>query len=146
MSTTQFWHWVYTKSIPSDSSAGKQNIDILLAQLKFEACSEDFQFYIHLALEEAIVNAIKHGNQNDRRKRVHIVYKISSTQVYISIADEGEGFDPAAVPDPTTGPGLELPSGRGLLLMRAFMDQVLFNDRGNMVSMSKQRVAIPTTV
>lgn len=123
--------------IPSDSAAGKQVIDNLLARLTKLEWVENEIFGVHLAVEEAVVNAIKHGNQNDRNKFVHIVCKTSPTQLRVEITDEGDGFNPDDVPDPTDEDNLELPSGRGLMLMRSFMTRISFNEKGNQVVMEK---------
>ena len=94
-------------------------------------------FCIKLALEEALVNAIKHGNQMDRSKKVHISYRLLADRFEIHIADEGPGFDPSDVPDPTALENLERPCGRGLMLMRHYMSEVAFHGRGNCVCMTK---------
>ena len=92
-----------------------------------------------MALEEAIVNAIKHGNQEDPEKKVHVVVNSTLQEFYLQVTDEGDGFDPDAVPDPTLDENLELGSGRGLMLMRHYMDHVVYNDRGNSLEVTKHR-------
>lgn len=96
-------------------------------------------FSIRLALEEALVNAIKHGNQLDCNKQVFINCRINPERFDIHIADEGNGFDPDRVPDPLDVANLERPFGRGLLLMRHYMSEVRFHSPGNRVSMSMVR-------
>jgi serine/threonine-protein kinase RsbW len=135
------WCWTTEKEIPSEAAAGKRVLEEILAQLKERQWVEHDIFGIHLALEEAIVNAIKHGNGDDTSKRVRVACKLSTERFRIEIADEGPGFDPNAVPDPTDEDHLEIPSGRGIMLMRSFMSHVEFNDRGNCVVMEKQRAA-----
>ena len=84
--------------------------------------SEHDVFSIRLALEEALVNAIKHGNQMDRAKSAIVIsYRASSDRFDVHITDEGSGFDPSDVPDPTAIENLERPCGRGLMLMRHYM-------------------------
>ncbi len=100
---------------------------------------EDEVFGIHLALEEAFVNAIKHGNKADEHRSVSIEYFITPVKVDISISDEGAGFTPEAVPDPRSEENLYKSGGRGLLLMRSHMDVVEHNDKGNCVHMIKYR-------
>ncbi|MBX9584398.1 MAG: ATP-binding protein [Gemmataceae bacterium] len=100
-------------------------------------------FAIRLALEEALVNAIKHGNQLDPDKRVHVRYTVAPDRFDVRIADEGPGFDPAAVPDPTEDDFIERPCGRGLLLIRGFMSSVEYHGCGNVVTMSKLRNGHP---
>ena len=125
--------------IPSDSLQGLQvQSDILeLAQ----ACkfSEPELFAIRLSVEEAVVNAIKHGNNSDPSKTLRIEYEVNHDLVRVRIEDEGAGFDPAQVPDPTSPEFIERPSGRGLLLMRYYMSDVQYNGRGNCVEMIKRR-------
>lgn len=133
------WSWSSEHSIPSDTGAGRAVLDALLRQLQLHQWGEHDTFAIHLAVEEALVNAIKHGNQDDPSKQVHVVSRVSPHCVVIEIADEGGGFDPGAVPDPTEDENLEAPSGRGLMLMRSFMSRVEFNARGNRVTMEKHR-------
>lgn len=131
------WNSSREFSIPSDAALGKQAIDDLLAHLQQQDWGEQNIFGVHLAVEEAMVNAIKHGNCNDQNKKVHISYKMSPTSLRIEISDEGKGFNPSEVPDPTDDENLELPSGRGIMLMRSFMSFVEYNNQGNSVVMEK---------
>jgi serine/threonine-protein kinase RsbW len=135
--TEERWTWSLERRIPSDTAAGKQVVDELLEQLKQRDWVEHDIFGVHLAVEEALVNAIKHGNQHDTHKSVSISYKMSPTRLRIQITDEGNGFNPDDVPDPTDEENLECPSGRGLMLMRSFMSSVQYNDVGNSVTMEK---------
>lgn len=91
-----------------------------------------------VALDEAIVNAIKHGNGYDSSKSVSIVAEISIEQARFEITDEGEGFRPQDVPDPCAPENLLRTSGRGILLIRSVMDEVSYNDRGNSIIMVKR--------
>ena len=91
-----------------------------------------------IALDEAIVNAIKHGNKCDSRKAVHIVADFSAEGVRFTVADEGPGFELEKVPDPTQPCRLLEPSGRGLLLINHIMDEVCFNQSGNRLEMFKR--------
>lgn len=91
-----------------------------------------------IALDEAIVNAIKHGNKSDCRKAVHIVAEFSVEGVRFTVADEGTGFELEKVPDPTQPCRLLEPNGRGLLLIRHIMDEVCFNQSGNRLEMFKR--------
>jgi len=100
--------------------------------------SESDQFGIFLALEEALVNAIKHGNGSDPARTIRVDFEITPKRIYLRIEDEGPGFDPAAVPDPTLPENLDGPTGRGLLLMRHYMSRVEFHGRGNVVEMEKR--------
>ncbi len=94
-------------------------------------------FSIKLALEEALINAIKHGNQMDRTKKVRVLYRSAPGFFEVRVTDEGPGFDPSDVPDPTAVENLERPCGRGLMLMRHYMTEVVYSSSGNCVAMSK---------
>ncbi|MCS6850092.1 MAG: ATP-binding protein [Gemmataceae bacterium] len=118
----------------------QEEIDLRLKELKF---SERDRRGIRLALEEALVNAIKHGNRLDQSKKVYVCYCVRPERFDIHIADEGAGFRPEAVPDPTAPENLERPSGRGLVLMRYYMTEVEYNAQGNVVRMSKVRDRSP---
>ena len=100
-------------------------------------------FGIRLALEEAIVNGIKHGNRNDPTKAVQIRHQITDTEFLIEITDEGRGFDPDGVPDPLAPENLQRPGGRGVFLMRHYMTWVSYNERGNCVTMCRRRAPSP---
>ncbi|GIW94712.1 MAG: hypothetical protein KatS3mg110_2753 [Pirellulaceae bacterium] len=114
-------------------------VEEILQQVKKCGWGEHELFGIHLALEEAITNAMKHGNRWDPAKRVTVRWQASTERFSIEITDEGNGFDPDAVPDPTLDENLEQTSGRGLVLMRNFMNEVRYNARGNSVLMIKYR-------
>jgi serine/threonine-protein kinase RsbW len=121
-------------SDPAQARAVQDQIEQLL--LSFPVGDRDV-FSIKLALEEAIVNAIKHGNQLDRSKSVRISYRLHADRFEVQITDEGAGFDPADVPDPTAVENLERPCGRGLMLMRYYMTEVHYNQCGNSVFLRK---------
>jgi serine/threonine-protein kinase RsbW len=126
-------------AIPSDSAEARRVQEEIERQLKECQYSEREIFSVKLALEEALVNAIKHGNQFDRNKKVHIAYNVEPERFDILITDEGRGFDPTEVPDPTAVENLERPCGRGLMLMRYYMNEVSFSPSGNSVFMTKLR-------
>ena len=96
-------------------------------------------FGVRLALEEALVNAVKHGNRNDPTKCVWALWHVGPRGVLVAIEDEGGGFDPWAVPDACAPDNLERSCGRGLLLMRSYMSWVRYNCRGNRVTMIRRR-------
>jgi serine/threonine-protein kinase RsbW len=96
-------------------------------------------FHVRLALEEALVNAIHHGNGGDPRKAVRVWWEVRHDEVEIVIEDEGPGFDPTLVPDPRESANLDRPGGRGLLLMRAFLTTLSYNEQGNRVTLYKRR-------
>jgi serine/threonine-protein kinase RsbW len=140
------WTWSIEATIPSDTAKARQLLDELLAKLSENGWGEDQTFGVHLAVEEALMNAIKHGNQRDPDKQVSVEYGLNEKVLRISVEDEGDGFDPRDVPDPTLDENLELPSGRGLMLMRTFMTVVEYNSKGNRVAMEKDLDAPPTEV
>jgi serine/threonine-protein kinase RsbW len=96
-------------------------------------------FAVRLALEEALVNAIRHGHRGDPTKEVRLRYAVCAEEVLAEVKDQGPGFDPAAVPDPCATENLERTAGRGLLLMRHYLTEVRFNARGNAVTLRKRR-------
>lgn len=91
-----------------------------------------------IALDEAIVNAVKHGNKCDPRKAVHIIAEFNAEGARFTVSDEGTGFARESVPDPTDPCRLLEPSGRGLLLISHIMDEVCFNQSGNRLEMFKR--------
>jgi serine/threonine-protein kinase RsbW len=111
----------------------------ILPGLKANNFSEEDIFAIHLAVEEAFINAIKHGNKNEPSKAVKIDYAIEADKIEICMTDEGSGFDPEVIPDPRYGDNLYKPAGRGMLLMKSFMDVVEYNSQGNSVRMIRYR-------
>lgn len=112
--------------------------EAILQTIAEHGFSESDGFAIKLALEEALANAIKHGNAGDPDKHVTLEFCIEEDQVRISISDEGGGFDPEQVPDPTLDENLTKPYGRGVMLMRTYMDEVSYNASGNCVTMVKR--------
>jgi serine/threonine-protein kinase RsbW len=133
------WKWQCERVVPSKTEAGVRVVQEVLNKLEEWDWSQHDIFSIHLALEEALANAIRHGNRLDPGKYVRIACRICHDLVQIEITDEGKGFDPSAPHDPTDPSHLYAPSGRGLLLMRSFMSRVKYNDVGNSVMMEKQR-------
>ena len=111
----------------------------ILTELKARSFSEDDTFAVHLALEEAFINAIKHGNKMNSAKQVKIDYLVGLDKIEVFLADQGDGFDPDAVVDPRAEENLYKTEGRGLFLIRSYMDEVDFNERGNRMRMVKYR-------
>ncbi len=123
--------------IRSELRAAKEAETQILEALEAKHYPEACAFAIKLALEEAITNAIRHGSKNDRSKRLTLRYRITPDKAVISVEDEGAGFNPTAVPDPTLDENLNKPNGRGIMLMRAYMDEVTYNETGTEVVMVK---------
>ena len=127
---------VCIRSDPAEARKVQQEIEDALKARHY--CEHDI-FAIKLAIEEALVNAIKHGNQMDCSKQVQISYQVREEEFYIVIRDEGHGFDPQDIPDPTCPENMERCCGRGLLLMRHYMSEVSYSGQGNAVRMKKLR-------
>jgi serine/threonine-protein kinase RsbW len=124
-------------TIPSDPAEARRVQEEIEQLLQARSATDHDLFSVRLALEEALINAIKHGNQLDRSKKVSICYRFLPDRFEIQITDEGNGFDPNDVPDPTAVENLERPCGRGLMLMRHYMTEVDYRGQGNIVWMCK---------
>lgn len=125
--------------IPSDIRAAGEVEQRLLEAVSRHGYSDECTFAIRLALEEALTNAIKHGNGEDPGKRVQVRFDVDDERVMIVIRDQGAGFDPGGIPDPTVDENLEKPAGRGIMLMRAYTDELTFSDQGREVCMVKRK-------
>jgi serine/threonine-protein kinase RsbW len=88
-----------------------------------------------VGLTEALANAMLYGNGRDPRKRVRVEAHLTPRMIQVQVTDEGGGFDPDAVVDPTLPANRVRPGGRGIFLIRKLMDQVEFNERGNSITM-----------
>jgi len=128
--------------IPSDLDEARRVQQAIEAVVK-TAFEEHEAFAVKMAVEEALVNAIKHGNQMDPEKSVRVRYALGPERFDVRITDEGPGFNPEDVPDPTLPENLERCCGRGLLLIRKFMTEVNYHGCGNVVTMSKLRNGTP---
>ena len=126
-----------TLVIPSEFAAANSVEQQVLDEMGHRAYSEAAIFAVKLALEEALSNAIKHGNGRDRSKSIIFTFDVGGKCVKASIEDEGDGFVPADIPDPRSPENIEKCSGRGIMLMEAYMDEVVYNKKGNRVEMVK---------
>ena len=126
-----------------DAPFEKLDIEGIQAEIASELVSRHYPregvFAIRLAIEEALVNAYRHGNDRDAAKRVRFHCVIDDGAASFEVMDQGPGFDITSVPDPTDEENLEVPSGRGLLLMREYMSSVEFIAPGNRVRMRYER-------
>jgi serine/threonine-protein kinase RsbW len=129
--------------IPSDLLAARVPEQEILEALGYFGYPEQAVFAVKLSFEEALINAVKHGNRGDPAKYITVRYDVNATRAVIIVADEGRGFCPASIPDCTAEENLTRPSGRGIMLMRAYMDQVQYSRRGNMVRMVKRNRTQP---
>ena len=132
------WHKDY------DLASKRAEIDVAVGEV-LEACTskgfdESASFAIRLSLEEALTNAMMHGNGGDESKRILFSCSVSETRIEMSIQDEGPGFDPDTVPDPTADENLTIASGRGLALIKAFMTNVEIPRPGNQLQLVFEKV------
>jgi serine/threonine-protein kinase RsbW len=125
---------VVLKGIMSELRAVCAKVMSLAKTLNY---SGDDLFAVHLAMEEAIVNAVKHGNKLDTSKTVSVEYDVSPERIDISVSDEGRGFNPESVEDPRLGENIYKMGGRGVLLIKSYMDEVEYSRAGNSVRMVK---------
>ncbi|MCA9088616.1 MAG: ATP-binding protein [Planctomycetaceae bacterium] len=154
--------------LDNDKSKVTPTVELLLDACEAAGlCDLAGRFRISVALEEALVNAIVHGNlevssdlresgddlfeqtiaqrQEDprfHRRRVRLHCRISGAEGCFTIRDQGPGFDVSQIPDPTDDETLDRPSGRGMLLMRSFMDEVVYNSKGNEVTLIKRNASV----
>jgi serine/threonine-protein kinase RsbW len=127
-----------TTVIPSDLAAVPP-LQEEIGTVVGKAFAEHEAFAVKMAVEEALVNAIKHGNQLDPDKTVRVHCDVEQNRVYVEIEDQGPGYVPDEVPDPTLDENIERASGRGLMLIKSFMNHVEFNEKGNCIRMEKLR-------
>jgi serine/threonine-protein kinase RsbW len=132
-------NWTMAITIPSDTSIGSPLVDKLVEQMRIRGWSDRDVFQVQLAYEEAIVNAIRHGNRFAADKTVEVQFECSDQSLAIRIADQGAGFDPKNVPDPTCEERLEIPGGRGVLMIRQCMSRVTYAGNGTCLIMEKDR-------
>ena len=135
MSESMLFSQSFSSDLNESASIQQQIVEIWLKNGVSDGDLPDLQ----LALEEGLANAVKHGNQLNPAKLVKVECQLlDDCMIRVTIEDEGAGFNPEEVPDPTDFENLDKPSGRGIVLMRAFMDEVLYNDRGNQLTFCKR--------
>ncbi len=122
-------------TIASDQSAVRSLQDRVLKEMSHHAYDQQHQFAVKLAMEESLINAIKHGNRSDPKKKVIVEYLVGPSEVMLSVEDEGPGFQRHEVPDPTLDENIEKCSGRGILLIEAYMSSVSWSRGGRRVEM-----------
>jgi len=122
-----------------------ENIELVQVVLKDTldqlGVEEDARHWIDVAVREAVANAIKHGNEQNPDKQVHIDLLLEGDELIIRIEDEGVGFDPATVQDPLAPENILRPNGRGIFYMKSFMDDIQYGLRpegGTVVTMRKR--------
>ena len=126
-------------TIRSDDQDARDGVqEQILGDVRRRGYNGDAVFAIKLALEEAITNAIRHGNRQDPKKKVHVEAIVSATEAVIEVEDEGPGFERCCVPNPTLPENLEKCSGRGIHLIEAYMNEVEYTRGGRRLRMLKR--------
>lgn len=126
-------------TLPSNVNIISPFVDQLMLFISKFRPADESNHEIELSLREALVNAIVHGNQNDPSKRIYVNCRCTADgDVSIAVEDEGNGFEPDAVPDPTALDNRLLTNGRGIYLIRMLMDEVAFKQGGSVVHMRKR--------
>jgi serine/threonine-protein kinase RsbW len=138
MGDTQ-WTWSLHEKIPSSLPVAHEVLDRFLFALQQAGWQGRDYFHIQMASEEALVNAVTHGNKESMDKKVEIEFRIGHDLVYMRFKDEGQGFCPEELPDPRDDDRLECVHGRGVLLIQTMMSEVRYLGCGNEVEMIKRR-------
>lgn len=124
--------------IPSDLARVTQQLKLVMDEVEAVGHPAPFVFAARLAMDEAMANAVKHGNKGDLSKSVTVRWHVDPELFYAEVTDEGPGFKPEDVPDCTAEENLTRPSGRGVMLMKAYMTDVAYNETGNTVCLTKR--------
>ncbi|MEM9414449.1 MAG: ATP-binding protein [Planctomycetota bacterium] len=130
-STTKSWVF------PSTLTQAVDVLKEIVSAVESAGYRRETVFAIRLALDEALANAVKHGNGGDESKTVSVEMDVDAQRAVISVEDQGPGFIPCELPDPTADENLSRPCGRGVMLMNAYMTDVAFNKAGNRVTLTK---------
>ena len=128
--------WAKRWQISGDRAACQEVIASVQAALTKADLGDTVAFAVRLALEEALANAVRHGHIGDQSRTIEVLAEVSACNIRLEVADEGTGFDPSSVPDPTADENLTIASGRGLSLIRAFMTDVKVVPPGNRIVMN----------
>ena len=128
--------------MPSEVTAISPFVGKLMLLLRNCSCVPEVGD-VEIALREALANAIIHGNHEDRRKHVHVTCRCGPDEVSIAVKDEGNGFDINTVPDPTVRENIGSVHGRGILMIKALMDEVRFEEGGVVLRMKKHGSKAP---
>lgn len=129
--------------LPSDLSLMNSVLEYLLDRVDKLGLVQVEQSNLFVALDEAFVNAVRHGNRNDPQKLLRVTAELSANEAIFTVEDEGEGFDVHAIPDPTDPANLFKSSGRGVLLIYNIMDEVEYSQGGAKLKMVKKPNASP---
>lgn len=131
-------HEMIEFELPSAISTMHAVLDYLMKRVEKLGVIKPEQSNLFIALDEAFVNAVKHGNKFDSNKLVRICAEVSAKEARFTVEDEGDGFDVNAIPDPLDPSNLFKTSGRGVLFIYNIMDEVKYNERGNRLTMVKK--------
>lgn len=122
--------------VPNDLRAIEASVDRIVDHGRRIGFNPDrLRLNLRVGLTEALANAMLYGNRQDPRKRVRVDALITSVEISVRVTDEGLGFDPGALPDPTLPANIMRSRGRGIFLIRHLMDHVEFNETGNSIRM-----------
>ncbi|MFH1665596.1 MAG: ATP-binding protein [Candidatus Omnitrophota bacterium] len=124
-------------TIANDNQLLKDLSKELMKTLNRNGVHEDVIFDIHVSFEEAVRNAMVHGNKRDPDKKVTVETEVKEKSVLITVEDEGEGFDDSLLPDPTLDENLLKEGGRGVYLIKHLMDEVRYENGGRKIVMIK---------
>jgi len=124
--------------VPSEIKYIKDISSKILKLLATYGIDDDTLFDIKLCAEEALRNAIEHGNGCDKKRSVKVSLWVDDGKVNIEVEDKGSGYNPELLPDPTDNGNLMKNSGRGVYLIKKLMDEVKFNKAGNTITMMKR--------
>jgi serine/threonine-protein kinase RsbW len=132
----------FVLELPSDLRLIDSAVQYLVARCRdFSYSGSRLTLNLRVGVAEALANAMIYGNRRDTSKRVHVEVELSTERLSVVVRDQGPGFDPDTVPDPTLPENLERPGGRGIFLIRELMDEVDFNECGNCVRLTLYRDA-----
>ncbi len=133
------WTWELEKTIPSSKDVAHAQVELLINALTEAGWDGSDLFHVQMSVDEAIMNAVIHGNEESPDKQVDFVFRVSEKAAYVQIRDQGCGFCLEEVPDPTAEENLESIHGRGVFLIQQMMSEVTYNEVGNEVTMVKYR-------
>ena len=129
---------IIAQKLPSRLESIPQFLEVLIEKIKGSAVlSEEELFNVKLCLEEAIVNAVRHGNKLNPELSVEVIIEAGPDALTLKVINQGEGFDYSKVPDPTKGENFLKTSGRGVFLIKQLMDKVDYFDCGRGIKMIK---------
>jgi serine/threonine-protein kinase RsbW len=135
----QEWRPVQRRANVASIADMDQVIEAVLDEMAALGYGERDVFCVRLSLEEAVTNALEHGNHYDPEKAVVVTWQVDEAQVLTSVEDQGPGFEPWRIADPCSAEGVKRLSGRGVLLMCHYLSWLCYNERGNRVTLCKYR-------